>query len=124
MKRVACMMLAMASSVIAETKMVWKQDLSPAQLASIDKEDLNNPWNDQFKVPAEDFKHKKMRKRLMQGAGEVVEEVEVVDEGKCKISFEVDTRTDTYLITYGYIQGLYPSKFYPKDGCTRCEKTA
>ena len=93
----------------------------------IDKEDLDSPWNDQFKVPAHQFKHKKVRMSLRQGSdeAEVAEEVETVLEGSCPVSLATDTRTNLYFLTFGYIQGLYPSLYYPqRDGCARCELVA
>ena len=42
---------------------------------------------------------------------------------KCYISLTEDTRTDLYLILYGYIQGLYSTANYP-DPCKRCQNVA
>jgi len=42
----------------------------------------------------------------------------------CKISLLEDSRTNTYLVLYGYIQGLYSTENYPEDGCKRCKKIA
>ena len=130
MKKAICMMLAVTSQVMGapanSQKLVWKQDLTKEELRSIDKDNLDSPWNDQFKVPAHTFKHKKVRKALKQSAEEV-EEVEEAETptGKCPISLATDTRTNLYMLTYGYMQGLYASEFYPsRDGCDRCELAA
>ena len=130
MKKAICMMLAVTSQVMGAPanshKLVWKQDLTKEELRSIDKENLDSHWNDQFKVPAHTFKHKKVRKALKQSSEEV-EEVEDAETptGACPISLATDTRTNLYMLTYGYIQGLYASEFYPtRDGCDRCELTA
>lgn len=42
----------------------------------------------------------------------------------CSVSLLGDTRTDLYLVLYGYIQGLYASENYPKNGCKRCDAVA
>ena len=119
MKKAICLMLAMATEVMSRTndeghKLVWKQDLTKEELSSIDKDDLDNPWNDQFKVPEHEFKHKAVRKKLRQSAGDEAETEEKVElEGSCPISMKHDTRTNLYMLLYGYIQGLYPSIYYP-----------
>ena len=42
----------------------------------------------------------------------------------CPVSLAFDSRTNLYLLLYGYMQGLYASEFYPDLGCTRCKNTA
>ena len=51
-------------------------------------------------------------------------EEEEVETGNCPLSLKNDNRTNLYMVLYGYIQGLYPSEFYPATGCTRCQGTA
>ena len=46
--------------------MVFRIDLTDEELLSIDMENLNSPWNDQFKMP--ESEHKAHRKRLRQEA--------------------------------------------------------
>ena len=107
-------MLAMAAEVtcsqVKEDKLVWRQDLTFDQLRSIDKEELDSPWNDQFKA----YAHEYTPKRLRQADGE--KELKPL-KGSCPISFAQDTRTNIYFLTYGYMQGLYASEYYPRDGC-------
>ena len=69
---------------------------------------------------------------LMQGDEEpyevVEEEVEEVKgpdpDHMCPIGLAYDSRTNIYLILYGYMQGLYDSEYYPDLGCVRCKNTA
>ena len=42
----------------------------------------------------------------------------------CNISLAYDSRTNVYLIIYGYMQGLYATEYYPANGCWRCKETA
>lgn len=85
-------------------------------------ENIDNPHNEQFKAWSHEYKAKPMRKRLMQAdedaaqeAQVAIEEVEDEDEdpGVCPISLNVDTRTNLYMVMYGFVQGLYPTAFYP-----------
>jgi len=64
--------------------------------------------------------------RLRQSANVTVEEeVEGPDPNlKCPISLSFDSRVNTYLIIYGYLQGLYSTEDYPATGCLRCKETA
>ena len=77
---------------------------------------LDSEWNEQFKVPAHEFKHKHYLKQAAGG--------EVVLKGTCPVSLQVDTRTNLYMLLYGYMQGLYSSENYPQAGCTRCQNLA
>lgn len=124
-------MLSMAASVVAGERMVWKQDLNPNDLKKIDMENLDNPWNDQFKAPQSTYKAKPMRKRLRQ-ADEDAAQAEAAQNASdepesinvCDLSLARDTRTNLYMLIYGYVQGLYPSENYPDTGCSRCSRTA
>ena len=42
----------------------------------------------------------------------------------CNISLAYDSRTNVYLVLYGYMQGLYATEYYPETGCTLCKQTA
>jgi len=42
------------SLVAAKGDMTWRQDLSPAQLLSIDVENIDSPKNLKFKIPTEE----------------------------------------------------------------------
>ena len=42
----------------------------------------------------------------------------------CRIKLLEDSRTNIYMLLYGFIQGLYDTDDYPKTGCKRCEKLA
>lgn len=45
--------------------------------------------------------------------------------GVCPIYFDRDSRTNLYLLIYGFMQGLYHSDNYPTQmGCTRCRDVA
>ena len=81
-------------------------------MRAIDKNNLDSPWNDQFKHEKVGTFVKPRPHLLKQG-----EEEEVVLKGECPISLKVDTRTNLYLILYGYVQGLYSTENYPADGC-------
>ena len=110
MKRIGCVMLAMAASVVAGERMVWKQDLNPNDLKKIDMENLDNPWNDQFKAPHSQYKAKPMRKRLRQ-ADEDAAQAEAAQNASdepesinvCDLSLARDTRTNLYMLIYGYV---------------------
>lgn len=50
--------------------------------------------------------------------------LEFSPDHQCPISLKFESRTNVYLVFFGYMQGLYPSEYYPKTGCKRCEDTA
>ena len=107
---------SVSTSVVTATdeseRMVFRQDLTVAELRSMDKENMHSEWNDQFKAPASEVS---AYHRLKQSGQE---------ESVCPLSLEDDHRTNFYLFMYGYMQGLYPSERYPTSGCNRCEETA
>ena len=101
----------------------------------INMDDLDHPWNDQFKISKAEYRPMtapRNRHRLSEDGTkfEIVNlqtevEEEEIEEGNCPLSLKNDNRTNLYMVLYGYIQGLYPSEFYPNEaGCTRCQNTA
>ena len=100
----------------------------------INMDDLDHPWNDQFKISKAEYKPMtapRKRHRLSEDGTkfEIVNlqtevEEEEIEEGNCPLSLQNDNRTNLYMVLYGYIQGLYPSEFYPATGCIRCQNTA
>ena len=127
---VASTAMARRQALPKSERMVWRQDLTPAQLLSIDMKNMDGAWNDQFKVAASQAKRKRItHNRLTQSAVEdsadaPVEDETVETESLCPVVITEDSRTNLYLTIYGYVEGLYPSEYYPEGGCTRCEKIA
>ena len=43
----------------------------------------------------------------------------------CSVDLMSDSKTEVYMLAYGFIQGFYHSENYPvKTGCTRCAEFA
>ena len=122
--------MAAKTKTEAKEEMVFRQDLSPEQLVRIDKENLDSPWNDEFKVPRSEFKHERALKpeslHILKASADYIEPEWLAskkDKDECKIALLGDSRTDLYMLLYGYIQGLYRSENYPTK-CKRCDAVA